>query len=261
MPTPERKKKTRKKKKLVVIGLLKKGNPKKKTSSRNRDRKTYKRDSKASTLNMQIFGQDIMKKLQEYNNGKRTEDLMSMSLLPQMKPSQINSEANIIEQKQQKDKKSMQKQRLLIPINYDTLMIIIDEPFYKEHLSEEMNNFMKMKLISSMKRQVIDYKTDNFLSMIDKLEQDLTKKVDVEELENQIQLGVVNSIFSILNNNKELENNLDPAIKDILQMMEIEKPNIIQDDKYFEAKQMFYDNIYYLNVSIFLLKNLQQMCF
>ncbi|CAD8046629.1 unnamed protein product [Paramecium primaurelia] len=90
-----------------------------------------------------------------------------------------------------------------------------------------------------MKRQVIDYKTDNFLLIIDKLEQDFTKKVDVEELENQIQLGVVNSIFNILNNNKELENNLDPAIKDILQMMEIEKPNIIQDDIYFEAKQMF----------------------
>ncbi|CAK92587.1 unnamed protein product (macronuclear) [Paramecium tetraurelia] len=242
MPTPERKKNKKKEKASSHRSSQKRKSKKKKssrTSSRNRDRKTYKRDNKASNLGMQIFGQDIMKKLQEFNNGKRTEDLMAMSLLPYMKTSSINSEANVVEQKQQKDKKSMQKQRLLIPINYDTLMIIIDEPFYKEHLSEEMINFMKKKLISSMKRQVIDQKSDNFLSKIDKLEQDLTKKGDVEELENQIQLGVVNSIFSVLNNNKELGDNLDPAIKDIFQMMEIEKPDIIQDDIYFEAKQMF----------------------
>ncbi|CAD8046630.1 unnamed protein product [Paramecium primaurelia] len=133
MSTPERKKRKRQQSQVFLKKEIQKKN-----------RKTYKRDSKASTLNIYIFGQEIIKKLQEYNNGKRTEDLMAMSLLPYMKPSQINSEANIIEQKQQKDKKSMQKQRLLIPINYDTLMIIIDEPFYKEHLSEEMINFMKI---------------------------------------------------------------------------------------------------------------------
>lgn len=37
-------------------------------------------------------------------------------------------------------------------MNYDSLMIILDDPFYKEYLSEEMINFMKKKLISSMKR-------------------------------------------------------------------------------------------------------------
>ncbi|CAD8138222.1 unnamed protein product [Paramecium pentaurelia] len=244
MPTPDRKKNKHKKKEKVSShrSSSKYKSKKKKssrTSSRNRERKNYKRDNKASPLNMQMFGQDLMKKLQEFNNGKRTEDFMALSLLPYMKPQQNNNETIIVEQKQFKDKKSMQKQRLLIPMNYDSLMIILDDPFYKEYLSEEMINFMKKKLISSMKRQVIELKSENFLQKIDRLEQDLRKQVNLEELENQVQLGVVNSIFSILNNQNDKGNDLDPEIKDILQMMEIEKPDIIQDDIYQEAKKMF----------------------
>ncbi|CAD8046673.1 unnamed protein product [Paramecium sonneborni] len=244
MPTPDRKKNKHKKKEKVSShrSSSKHKSKKKKssrTSSRNRDRKNYKRDHKSSPLKIPMFGQDLMKKLQEINNGKRTDELMTLSLLPYMKPQQINNESIIIEQKLQKDKRSMQKQRLLIPINYDSFMIILDDPFYKEYLSEEMLNFMKKKLIISMKRQVIDQKSDNFLQKIDRLEQDLKKQTIFEELENQIQLGVINSIFSILNNKKDSENVLDPEIKDIFQLMEIEKPDIIQDDLYQEAKQMF----------------------
>lgn len=62
----------------------------------------------------------------------------------------------------------------MIPLNYDTLMIILEDPFYEEYLSDEMIRSMRKKLISSMKKSS-EPKSDQFIKKIYQLESDLKR--------------------------------------------------------------------------------------
>ncbi|CAK92586.1 unnamed protein product (macronuclear) [Paramecium tetraurelia] len=279
MPSPERKKNKHKKKdKDSSHRSSPKHKSKKKKSSRTPSRgrekkKDYKKEIKESPHNTQTlsdkqltdmfgslpgFNLEILKKIQEQmKDGRRPsnddqQQLMGLSaygflpIVNQQIPIVLPTPGTKKSSRQQKNMKNTFKQRMLVPFTYDTLMVILEDQFYQDQLPEELITQIKRRIIDLIKKRVQDQKQEEFNEKIEKLEQDLKKPMILDEQQQQQQqqqqLNLIKSIFTVLQNNKEdghQQSQLSTDIKDLLQPMEIETPNIVEKDLYEEAKLLF----------------------
>ncbi|CAD8053930.1 unnamed protein product [Paramecium sonneborni] len=276
MPSPERKKNKHKKKdKDSSHRSSPKHKSKKKKSSRTPSRgkkKDYKKEIKESPHNTQTlsdkqltdmfgslpgFNLEILKKIQEQmKDGRRPsnddqQQLMGLSafgflpIINQQIPIVLPTPGTKKSSRQQKNMKNTFKQRMLVPFTYDTLMVILEDQFYQEQLTDDILSQIKKRIIDLIKKRVQDQKQEEFNEKIEKLEQDLKKPMiqdeSLQQQQQQQQLNLIKSIFTVLQNNKEdgIHSQLYTDIKDLLQPMEIETQNNFEKDLYEEAKQLF----------------------